>query len=663
MNYRLQISPSLKETQKQILSMMFDSGWKQSDSNSDRQWVDDVTSIVGTESVDINVDGKLKMEGSLIANIDKEGVDQGNLNIKAGSLETSDLYDMERSEEKGYNVAVSVSKSGTKTQNDGFPTGSTTVGIKDTGYEKEGITHATIGQGNIEVADGSDVSNINRDINNVQEITKDQITGALDATVTVDNRILSLVAFNTDGVKDIAKDFENLTDNIKQIGKGLAHNIVTESISNAISDENTGLVQAVKDYIRDDNKISDIQKNDRLTAELNGETNLTPEQVQKSLQAVADIAGANGEFMGDLSISNIENGVAGFAYTDEKGTRHEININLAKVDLANPSQLVNVIFHETTNQERHSQNHKTAENRGDTAEAIWELKNYGNQNTNQMTGGEWLTKNENSNILNSGTDNYLTSKLDGILNKNTILNNYDGRTGKVEQGDTLESITKEINNFYGTNLSSKDLKKINDISNENNISVGDVILAGTLDSKDGTWKVPQDLNQINIEYWNSLNDLQKMMTNVQRKNFYDDTPEKEGLTLEEMKKDPRFDVLGEAIAHNLAGTSNNIDIRGKNELEKQQYIYNTVTGEFDRTPQNTGTVDYSPPNIFNYSSLEQHNIMDVEPWLVFGNGPDDMTTMEERLAALKSSSAGLVGFKLFIEGKGGLYDKAISNKQ
>ncbi len=38
MNYRLQISPSLKETQKQILSMMFDSGWKQSDSNSDRQF-------------------------------------------------------------------------------------------------------------------------------------------------------------------------------------------------------------------------------------------------------------------------------------------------------------------------------------------------------------------------------------------------------------------------------------------------------------------------------------------------------------------------------------------------------------------------------------------------------------------------------------------------
>ena len=92
MNYRLQISPSLKETQKQILSMMFDSGWKQSDSNSDRQWVDDVTSIVGTESVDINVDGKLKMEGSLIANIDKEGVDQGNLNIKAGSLEHTSLF-------------------------------------------------------------------------------------------------------------------------------------------------------------------------------------------------------------------------------------------------------------------------------------------------------------------------------------------------------------------------------------------------------------------------------------------------------------------------------------------------------------------------------------------------------------------------------------------
>lgn len=93
--------------------------------------------------------------------------------------------------------------------NDGRPSGSTTVNVVDKGSVKESNTHATIGKGNIEVADGSDIAGVNRDVNKTETVTRDEITGALDATVTVDNRI-----FTEAGREDIAKDLENLPDNI-----------------------------------------------------------------------------------------------------------------------------------------------------------------------------------------------------------------------------------------------------------------------------------------------------------------------------------------------------------------------------------------------------------------------------------------------------------------
>lgn len=159
-------------------------------SNSDRQWVDNQASIIGTESVDIDVDGKLKMDGSVIANTDLTGKDKGNLDIKAGSLEANDIHNYNNSSENGFGFGVSTGPDNSG-KNDGRPSGSVTVHVTDKGSVNESTTHATIGKGNIEVADGSDISDINRDINKTETVTKDEVTGALDATVTVDNRIIT----------------------------------------------------------------------------------------------------------------------------------------------------------------------------------------------------------------------------------------------------------------------------------------------------------------------------------------------------------------------------------------------------------------------------------------------------------------------------------------
>ena len=49
---------------------------------------------------------------------------------------------------------------------------------------------------------------INRNVDNSQEITKDIITGALNGSMTIDNRL-----FTSDGRSSIANDFKNLPDN------------------------------------------------------------------------------------------------------------------------------------------------------------------------------------------------------------------------------------------------------------------------------------------------------------------------------------------------------------------------------------------------------------------------------------------------------------------
>ena len=83
--------------------------------------------------------------------------------------------------------------------------------MKDKGSEKEQITHATIGSGNIEIADGSG-EGINRDVNKAEEITKDITTGALNGSFTIDDEWLS-----GEGRDKILKNGVNIISNLRII--------------------------------------------------------------------------------------------------------------------------------------------------------------------------------------------------------------------------------------------------------------------------------------------------------------------------------------------------------------------------------------------------------------------------------------------------------------
>src|SRR5690606_12638745 len=101
----------------------------------------------------------------------------------------------------------------------------------------------------------SDLASLNRDIDNAQQVTKDEITGGLDAEITIDHRFL-----NETGREDIVKDLKSLPENIKgywrKTGGAVVENVAFElyALQNRLPDEHRalgrGMQGAYKDYLR-----------------------------------------------------------------------------------------------------------------------------------------------------------------------------------------------------------------------------------------------------------------------------------------------------------------------------------------------------------------------------------------------------------------------------
>ena len=197
-----------------------------------------------------------------------------------------------------------------------------------------------------------------------------------------------------------------------QISKGLTNNIISQSVKNAITDDSKKIIDTINQYIIDDQKIALIQQDIALTNSLNGLTNFDALYLQHILQNTADIAGYD-QFTGDLQLYALANSGKGYSYLDPSGAI--IGVNTLKTDLANSGEIINVLFHETTNYDDHAQNEQTAKNRGTTAQAIWALKNFEKENANKQTSEDWNEKNYDSPIMLYGNLLY------GMADPNNIL--------------------------------------------------------------------------------------------------------------------------------------------------------------------------------------------------------------------------------------------------
>ena len=199
-------------------------GINQGKSNGDRAWADSTSSLVGTESVDIAVGGNLGLSGSVIANITDGGADGGNLRISAASLRFNDLHNHDEYENRGYGFSTST---GHSLPENAPPSGTTSISLTNQGRETEGVTRSTIGRGTITLAGlNTDPAGLNRDLSKIDEITSDKITGALDATMNIDNRV-----FSAAGWASIVSDVENFGMNVVAAAEGAGRGTVNSLVA------------------------------------------------------------------------------------------------------------------------------------------------------------------------------------------------------------------------------------------------------------------------------------------------------------------------------------------------------------------------------------------------------------------------------------------------
>jgi adhesin HecA-like repeat protein len=192
-------------------------GFSTGNKYTDSAWVKQQTSLTSSGKAEINVGNKTTVTGAVI------GSESGQMAFSTKELEYSNLEDRNVNRNQGFGINTSIG--GNLTDQGALnltPSGSTTLSFTKTGNEQHQTTKATIGKGTI-IIDGSDTANdskapqeLNRDLTNTQEITKDQITGALDSSITIDNRLLT-----SSGRASIGKDFKNFDKNVVKGASGV----------------------------------------------------------------------------------------------------------------------------------------------------------------------------------------------------------------------------------------------------------------------------------------------------------------------------------------------------------------------------------------------------------------------------------------------------------
>jgi hypothetical protein len=247
-----------------------------SNAQSDRNWVDNQTTIIGTNSVNVNVKNNTDIKGAMIANIvnyGEEGVNQqnwidgGNLTLNTKTLTYSDIYDSDSARSFGIGASVSqrAATNSTPAQNQ------TNATINYSMHDKEQTTKATIGNGDLNVGvdvsfdeDGNVVENannqsanegdeggINRNIQQAQIITKDVSVNPISITYTTQNQLQSQNGQNIfenylDQINPLTS-FVRITDGITADVRNIANELNIKPITVEIGQDNQYKTIELKD--------------------------------------------------------------------------------------------------------------------------------------------------------------------------------------------------------------------------------------------------------------------------------------------------------------------------------------------------------------------------------------------------------------------------------
>jgi filamentous hemagglutinin len=226
-------------------------GYNQNKGNSDSAWVNDTSKLLignAQNNADLDAMGVKNVSniGGVIANATKNSdgtlTDHGKLNYSS-ELELKDIQDHNYSSGSGFNVSTSIGipQKGTKEAST-HPKGSTTIGLNSSGQETEQLTKATMGQGTVNTT-----ADTNRDINNTQEITRDQTTGMLDGSVTIDHRLLA-----ESGREQIIQEQKDLPENAKKSAENIRNGIDELALKLPDSQIQNKILTSINQLVGDD---------------------------------------------------------------------------------------------------------------------------------------------------------------------------------------------------------------------------------------------------------------------------------------------------------------------------------------------------------------------------------------------------------------------------
>ncbi|WP_157203893.1 hemagglutinin repeat-containing protein [Marinomonas sp. SBI8L] len=309
-------------------------------SNASRTWVDQQSSITG-DNLTINTQDTKLVGGLIASNTD-------DLTLNTQTLTVSDIEDHDKSKNKGFNLSGS--------------SGSTTVGGTYNGFDKAQTTLATIGEGQVTVGGQSideqaEFAGLNRDAEQSQIITKDIELGGLDATVTLDHRVLS-----EEGRDQIAEDI-------------LKTGMITDAVVLAATTDRVGFTDIGGEIVKNDKTYETLKTkiaSDPSLAEALQDPSISPAEKEKVLNELTravlvelgytDGAEYDNNIIADKGALGVEDGqvgsVAGF-YSEETKDSY---INDANIDSI--KKLVEVGGHELSHaiDDKDGSNYSKADN-------------------------------------------------------------------------------------------------------------------------------------------------------------------------------------------------------------------------------------------------------------------------------------------------------------
>ena len=198
-------------------------GLNMADGFQSKAWVEQLTSIIGTNSVIINTTNNTKIVGAEIANV-RDGIDYGNLTLNTKSLTFENLKNHNNSESNSLGISLGLGfkdndPSAPQNTNytperiaqnakdakaeEGVIRGPLKIDLSMHASESSSTTNATIGKGVINInglsATADELAGLNRDIINVEQNKKTVITSDFDTSLTIDMRLLAGAFYGVKG--------------------------------------------------------------------------------------------------------------------------------------------------------------------------------------------------------------------------------------------------------------------------------------------------------------------------------------------------------------------------------------------------------------------------------------------------------------------------------